>query len=57
VDFVVGNNGSFYYGNTPIFVTVTTVVPEPGTYAMMLTGLGLLGFAAARRRKQSVMER
>lgn len=28
-----------------------TAVPEPETYAMMLAGLGLLGFAA-RRRKQ-----
>ncbi len=29
-----------------------TAVPEPETYAMMLAGLGLLGFAA-RRRKQA----
>lgn len=27
-----------------------TVVPEPGTYALMLTGLGLLGCAVKRRR-------
>lgn len=27
-------------------------VPEPSTYAMMLGGLGLVGFMAARRRKQ-----
>jgi CHRD domain/PEP-CTERM motif len=26
-------------------------IPEPGTYAMMLAGLGLLGLVAARRRK------
>jgi len=25
-------------------------VPEPGTYAMMLAGLGLMGFVAARRK-------
>jgi hypothetical protein len=28
-----------------------TAVPEPETYAMMLAGLGLLGFAARRRKK------
>jgi hypothetical protein len=28
---------------------VTTPVPEPETYSMMLAGLGLLGFAARRR--------
>lgn len=40
---------------TPIlsgYVTSMSAVPEPETYAMMLAGLGLLGFAA-RRRKQT----
>jgi len=31
---------------------VTTPVPEPETYAMMLAGLGLLGFMARRRKQQ-----
>jgi len=30
--------------------SVVTVVPEPKTYALMLTGLGLIGFSARRRR-------
>ena len=30
--------------------TVTTPIPEPETYALMLAGLGLLGFAARRRK-------
>lgn len=30
-----------------------TPVPEPETYALMLAGLGLVGWAAARRRKAS----
>ena len=31
-------------------LVLATVVPEPGTYAMMLAGLGVLGFMARRRR-------
>ncbi len=34
-------------------ITPTGVVPEPESYAMLLAGLGLLGFIA-RRRKQEV---
>jgi hypothetical protein len=34
-------------------LTVTAAVPEPETYAMMLAGLGLLGFVARRRRERN----
>jgi len=30
-----------------------SAVPEPGTYAMLLAGLGLLGWTARRKRKQA----
>ncbi len=47
----IGSNGdSGWY--TP---AVTTPIPEPQTYAMLLAGLGMLGFAVRRRnRKESV---
>lgn len=43
-----GNNAVHYIGLDN--VVVTAAVPEPGTYAMLLAGVALLG-AVARRRK------
>ena len=42
-------------GATPLWPTVDNLtlavaVPEPGTYAMLLAGLGVVGFMARRRR-------
>lgn len=54
LDFVVGNNGSFYSGNTPLELTVTAV-PEPAGYVMMVAG-GLLLGGMARRRNQRADE-
>ena len=46
---------TFYDGTTNAItvdgIEISRAVPEPETYAMLLAGLGLLGFAA-RRRKQ-----
>ena len=38
-------------GRTGAVATNTPAIPEPETYAMMLAGLGLLGFVARRRRQ------
>lgn len=34
-------------------VMLTAAIPEPQTYAMLLAGLGLLGFAARRRKQRA----
>ena len=55
LDFVVGNNGSFYSGNTPLELTVTAV-PEPAGYVMMVAGGLLIGGIARRRRQLSTQD-
>jgi len=34
-------------------ITIGGVVPEPETYAMLLAGLGLLGFVARRKKHKA----
>lgn len=36
-------------------IRITTAVPEPETYAMMLAGLAMLGFTARRRESRNTM--
>jgi len=56
VDFTVGwgVNANFFSDSTSINATLTALapvaVPEPETYALMMAGLGLLGFVARRRK-------
>ena len=45
--------GLFFSSTFQIGDVITSPVPEPETYAMMLVGLGLVGFSA-RRRKPSL---
>ena len=43
------NNGRVGFGPGPVMFSIA-VVPEPSTSALMAAGLGILGFAASRRR-------
>jgi hypothetical protein len=46
-------NGTIHgsMGGYPTNLSITAAVPEPETYAMMMAGLGMVGFMARRRRK------
>lgn len=51
------STGSFtlvnpFFGNGTLNISsIQSSVPEPGTWAMMMLGLGVVGFAARRRQK------
>jgi len=42
--------GALDYGNSELRLTVA-VVPEPGSWAMLLAGLAAFGFVARHRRQ------
>ena len=47
-----GSKGEYLFSiDAPMSQAIPSPVPEPETYAMMLAGLGLLGFAALRKSK------
>ncbi|HEX2541506.1 MAG TPA: PEP_CTERM-anchored TLD domain-containing protein [Caldimonas sp.] len=50
--FKQGGRDTYLYGRTEIFVV--TVVPEPETYALLMAGLGALGFMVRRREQKSL---
>jgi hypothetical protein len=46
-----GEGGNGFFGPNLFTATQVAPVPEPKTYAMLMAGLGLLGFIARRRSK------
>jgi hypothetical protein len=51
-----GTNGGFYTGLDDVYVEsvsapVTPAVPEPGTWAMLVAGFGLVGMVSRRQRR------
>jgi PEP-CTERM motif len=49
--FTSANDPGFTYLDD-VSLNISTAVPEPETYAMLLAGLGFLGFMARRRKQQ-----
>jgi hypothetical protein len=50
VSLRLSSNGPYTFADEVDFYSSAAPVPEPETYAMMLAGLGLLGFVARRRK-------
>lgn len=50
---VIANNwnNSLTLGTGNGFVAITTAVPEPSSYALLLAGLGVMGLTATRRKR------
>jgi hypothetical protein len=48
IDFLIGE--SYWYGNTPLYATISNSASVPEPSAMLLLGLGLMGLAGVRNR-------
>jgi hypothetical protein len=51
LSFAVNNDGNFLFDSTGLTATISSAVPEPASWAMMLAGFGGLGAAMRMRRK------
>jgi hypothetical protein len=51
---MTGIAGGGSMGGSPVSLSITAAVPEPETYAMMMAGLGLVGFMSRRRKAQAL---
>ena len=56
-DYILGFNDSYTgdadYDDFVVGVKFVSAVPEPETFAMLLAGLGLIGFSARRRKNEA----
>jgi hypothetical protein len=50
LDVTVGNNGSFFFGTTPVAFSISAV-PEPAPAALLLAGLAVLGLCGRYTRR------
>ena len=53
VGIATGTSGGLYNGAISVAAVPPAPVPEPESYALMLAGIGIIGFVSARRRHQA----